>query len=263
MQFHPSLSLLQVVRTTLVAGVATLVLSGCASNAPMTTGSIGGLDFAAQSADQRSQALQQLATQYKRNPKDRTTTLYYSSALRANGQPEQAIAVLENGVAQWRNDPEMMVAYSKALSAGGRFEQALNIIDAAIDPTAPDWNALLVKGAVLDQMGKNKEARQVYETGLKVAPMQASLHANLGLSYMMTNDLALAENSLRQAVALPGSTTKIRQNLGLVIGLQGRFDEARAIFAAELPPDAVEANMAYVRSLLVQQNRWSRIKADG
>jgi Flp pilus assembly protein TadD len=46
----------------------------------------------------------------------------------------------------------------------------------------------------------------------------------------------------------------------LVIGLQGRFDEARAILAAELPPDQVEANMAYIRSLLTQQNRWDLIK---
>jgi Flp pilus assembly protein TadD len=54
----------------------------------------------------------------------------------------------------------------------------------------------------------------------------------------------------------------VRQNLALVIGLQGRFDEARAIYAAELPPDQVEANMAYVRSMLTQQNRWNAIKGN-
>jgi Flp pilus assembly protein TadD len=171
--------------------------------------------------------------------------------------------VLENGVAQHRNDPVVMVAYAKALSAGGRFEQALTIVEGAIDPTAPDWNALLVKGAILDQMGKTDEARKTYQLGLKIAPHQPSLYANLGLSYAMTNELDLAEATLRKAVSLPGANTQIRQNLALVIGLQGRFDEARALFAAELPPEAVESNMAYVKSLLTQQNRWDRVKAEG
>ncbi len=249
-------------RLVIVAGVAAAVITGCATS-PMTTGSVGGPDFAAQSGTQRAQALSQLAAAYKRNPNDRTTTLYYAAALRANGQPEQAIAVLENGVAEHRNDPVVMVAYAKALSAGGRFDQALTVVEGAIDPTAPDWNALLVKGAILDQMGKTSDARKTYELGLKIAPNQPSLYANLGLSYAMTNELDLAEATLRKAVSLPGANTQIRQNLALVIGLQGRFDEAQALFAAELPPEAVASNMAYVRSLLTQQNRWDRVKANG
>ena len=48
--------------------------------------------------------------------------------------------------------------------------------------------------------------------------------------------------------------------LALVIGLHGRFEESRKLFAAELPADQVEANMSYVRALLTQQNRWDLIK---
>jgi Flp pilus assembly protein TadD len=62
---------------------------------------------------------------------------------------------------------------------------------------------------------------------------------------------------------MPGATSKIRQNLALVVGLEGRFDEARRLFAAELPPDEVEANMTYIRGLLTQQNRWAAIKGAG
>jgi Flp pilus assembly protein TadD len=67
---------------------------------------------------------------------------------------------------------------------------------------------------------------------------------------------------LRQAVALPGATTRVRQNLALVLGLQGQFDASRALYAAELPPEAVEANMNYIRALLTQQDRWQSI-SDG
>ncbi|WP_421761176.1 tetratricopeptide repeat protein [Devosia sp.] len=247
-------------RGLLLVGVAALALSGCAMN-PTTTGSIGTPpDFTAQTPDQRQIALQQLAAHYKKNPGDRATIIYYSAALRANGQNEQAVAVLEAGISKFKNDMAIEIAYAKALASAGRFEQALNIIETAIDPTNPDWNALLVKGAILDQSGKNVDARDVYATALKIAPDQPSLHANLGLSFAMTNNLDQAESELRLAVKLRGATSQVRQNLALVVGLQGRFDEARAMFAAELPPAQVEANMSYIRALLTQQNRWDLIK---
>lgn len=249
-------------RALLLVGVAALALSACASN-PTTTGSIGATDFAGQPIDRKQAALAQLAAHYKKDPANRPTIVYYAAALRANGQNEQAIAVLENGVARYKGDPELLVGYAKALSAAGRFDQALNVIDSAINPASPNWNALMVKGAILDQRGRNKEARVVYGQALKIAPEQASLHANLGLSYAMTNELDRAEAELRMAVKMRGANSQVRQNLALIIGLQGRFDESRALFAAELPARQVEANMAYIRALLTQQNRWDLIKGEG
>jgi Flp pilus assembly protein TadD len=246
----------------LCTGAAVLALGACAAN-PTTTGSIGSADPIAVPVDQRAAAIGQLAARYKQNPGDRNTALYYAAALRSNGQAEQAVAVLQGTVGKYPRDPEVAVEFAKALSAAGRFDQALTVVERAIDPTAPNWNALLVKGAILDQKGQNAEARKLYHTALKVAPDQPSIHANLGLSYAMTNDLAEAEKELRLAVSLRGANTQVRQNLALVVGLQGRFDEAQRLFAAELPPTQVEANMAYIRALLTQQNRWDRIKGAG
>jgi Flp pilus assembly protein TadD len=79
----------------------------------------------------------------------------------------------------------------------------------------------------------------------------------------MTNELDKAEAELRIAVKLRGANSQIRQNLALVVGLQGRFDESRALFAAELPADQVDANMSYIRALLTQQNRWDAVKNSG
>ena len=59
---------------------------------------------------------------------------------------------------------------------------------------------------------------------------------------------------------MPGATSQIRQNLALVVGLQGRFDEARGIYMRELPADQVENNMNYIRALITQQNRWQVIE---
>ena len=205
-------------------------------------------------------SLDQLAARYKSDPKDKVIIIHYAAALRASGQSGQAVAVLEGGMAHYQGDADISVAYAKALSAEGRFAQALNVIDAAIRPEQPDWNALSVKGAVLDQSGRNAEARLLYAQALTIAPGEASLEANLGLSFAMTNELTEAEAHLRRAVQMRGATSQIRQNLALVVGLQGRFEECRALFAAELSADQVESNMAYIRALLTQQNRWDVIE---
>ena len=240
----------------MLAGVAALALGACATN----RSNLAQADFSGATATQQQGALAQLSSRYKSNPRDKATTIYYAAALRAAGQPDQAVSVIENGMAIYKTDVDLKVAYAKALSAAGRFDQAENVIEDAINPAQPDWNALLVKGAILDQMGRNTEARAAYSQALLSAPNEASLEANMGLSFAMTNDLDQAEAHLRKAVKMRGATSQVRQNLALVIGLEGRFDEAKTMFAAELPPAQVEANMAYIRALLTQQNRWDLIK---
>lgn len=218
-------------------------------------------DYSNLSPGEVQSTLAELTARYTSNPRNRDIAIHYAAALRANGQSGQAVAVLETAMRDHPRDADVSVAYAKALTADGRFDQALNVIDNAIRPEAPDWNALSVKGAILDQLGRHAEARELYTQAMVYAPYEPSLEANLGLSYSMTNDLAQAEQHLRRAASLPGATSRIRQNLALIVGLSGRFEEARALYAAELPPDEVEANMTYVRSMLTQQNRWERIAA--
>ncbi len=242
-------------RCLLLAGAAILSLSACASN----RGQLGATDYSALPADQRQQSLVELTGRYKANPRDRNIVIHYAAALRAAGQPQQAAAALEQAMAAYPNDVDLSVAYAKAQVATGNFDQAVAVLDRTIRPDAPDWNALLVKGAALDQMGRHAEARALYGQAATVAPGEAATETNLGLSFAMTNELPAAEQHLRRAVQMQNASSQTRQNLALVVGLQGRFDESRAIYGAELPPDQVESNMAYVRALLTQQNRWDKI----
>lgn len=248
-------------RAFVVAAAAAMLLSACATNRASTN--LNMPDYSGLSQAQTQAAVVQLGARYKANPHDTGTAIHFAAALRAAGQPGQAVSVMEQAMSVAGNDATVRVAYAKALAANGQFQQALNVIDATIDPSAPDWNALSVKGAILDQMGRNEEARALYSQAQVTAPGEASLEANLGLSYAMTNDLTQAEAHLRRAVAMPTATSQIRQNLALIIGLQGRFDEARGIYARELPADQVENNMAYIRALITQQNRWEVIKGEG
>lgn len=243
-------------RALAIAGVTAVVLTACASN----RGSMPSPEYSGLPGGAGQQTVAELSARYQRNPRDKATIVHFAAALRAQGQSQQAVAVLEQGVGLYPEDATIAVAYAKALTANGRLDQSLAVLDRVIRPDMPDWNALLVKGATLDQMGRNHEARRLYQQAQLLAPDEASVETNLGLSYAMTDDLTTAEKHLRRAVQMRGANTRTRQNLALVVGLQGRFEEARALYAAELPPEQVESNMAYVRSLLTQQNRWDLIR---
>jgi Flp pilus assembly protein TadD len=247
-------------RALLLAGVAAAALSACASNRSTTMSSP---DYSGLSRAETHANVSQLSAQYAARPNDRATIISFAAALRAAGQAKQAIAVMQKAIGQHPRDMSIKIAYAKALAADGQFAQGLTIIEQTIQPERPDWNALLVKGAILDQLGEHTLARQLYKQGLVIAPGRAALEANLGLSYAMTNDLKKAEHHLRRAVTYSDATAQIRQNLALVLGLQGRFDEARSIYRQTLPDDEVESNRAYIRALLTQQNRWDAIKDAG
>ena len=107
------------------------------------------------------------------------------------------------------------------------------------------------------------------QTGLAISLMPEALHANLTvqeftdvIEYLTT--LKQAESTLRQVSMLPkaASEPRIRQNLALVVGLQGRFDEARKIASEDLPPDQVEANMVYLQKMLSQPNTWQQLSGE-
>ena len=53
----------------------------------------------------------------------------------------------------------------------------------------------------------------------------------------------------------PGADARVRQNLALVVGLQGRFAEAETIVKADLPPDEAAANVAYLKQMLSRKDK--------
>jgi Flp pilus assembly protein TadD len=200
---------------------------------------------------------------YRANPSDPEAAVDYAQALRGNGQRAQAVAVLEQ--ASLHNPKHMGVlgAYGRALADVGNYKQALEVLNRAHAPDRPDWRILSVQGAVLDQMGRHDEAQRYYATALRIVPDEPSVLSNLGLSYALSKDLVRAEATLRRAAAQSRLDPRVRQNLALVVGLQGRFAEAEGIAQADLPSDEAAANVAYLRKMLAQQNGWKNSDKPG
>ncbi|MBR0792440.1 tetratricopeptide repeat protein [Bradyrhizobium manausense] len=225
-------------------------LGGCTAMSKLSdvTGSIGSKAEAAPVDPVR--AVDAYGERYRANPKDPNAALAYGQALRANGQNAQAAAVLEQATIANPSNKPLLAQYGRALADNGNFQQAFDVLSKAHSPDNPDWRLLSVQGTCLDQMNRHDEARAYYASALKIAPGDPGVLSNLGLSYMLTRDLPKAEETLRQAYASPRASSRVRQNLGLVVGLQGRFAEAESIVKADLPPDEAAANVAYLKDML-------------
>ena len=251
--------------TSVGALALALVLCGCAGTTPAekieTTGSISSASTTPPrhrtEAEWRREA-EGLGERYRADPNNAEVAIQYAQALRGMGQRAQAAAVLEQASIQNPQNQALLGAYGRALADVGNYGQALDVLARAHTPEQPDWRILSVQGAVLDQMGRHEEARNHYSSALRIMPDEPSVLSNLGLSYALSKDLPKAEETLRRAAGQPAAEPKVRQNLALVVGLQGRFAEAETIVRGDLSPDEAAANVAYLRQMLMQQKDWNK-----
>ena len=89
----------------------------------------------------------------------------------------------------------------------------------------------------------------LFERALQLAPEQPSVMSNLALAY------AMAATSRRRSRCCGGpprwaAMTRVNQNLALVLGLQGKYDEAKLAIARDLPPDRAAANVDYLQQMV-------------
>jgi Flp pilus assembly protein TadD len=249
--------------TTALALVLAAGVAGCGTS-KFTTGSIGrsGKPVATMSSDELHNAAAALGRTYAKNPADKGIAIKYATVLQMDGDSDQSLAVMRKLAIALPKDRDVLAAYGKALAANGQFEPALDAVRRAQTPEYPDWRLVSAEGAILDQIGQKEEARKLYRKALELKPNEPSILSNLGMSYVLEGDLRMAETYMRSAAEQPGADSRVRQNLALVVGLQGRFDEAEQIASQELSPEQAQANVAYLRTMLAQQNAWNQLKAE-
>ena len=251
----------RLLRTSILVSVAMSVsLAACvgprsAAVDPTPTGAIANPS----TAEEIDAALAYWDALYAEDPDNRNNSYYYATVLIRLARYEQAHAVLQRATLNYPDDREIMAAYGKTLANLGQFDEALTIIRRAQQPDRPDWRLLSAEAAILDQLGQVALVRQLYAQAIDLAPGEASLLSNLAMSFVLIGDLAYAEELLRQAVVLPTSDSRVRQNLALVVGLQGRFEEAEQIARQELSPAQAEANIAFLRSMLLSPDAWTQL----
>jgi Flp pilus assembly protein TadD len=256
-------------RLALIAGLVALALAGCTGRGGSLGAGLGGITGSLGASAQpttpegwRAEA-EEWGRRYDAQPGDRTAALRYGQALRATGQNAQAMAVLQAAVLKHTQDRELLGAFGRTLMDNGQFRQAQDVLARAHAPERPDWRILSAQGAVADQLGEHERAQAFYLAALRIAPDEPTVMSNLGLSYALTRRLPEGERVLRTAVAHPRADARVRQNLTLVLGLQGRFDEASTWARKDMPPAEAEATVTQLRRMVSQPNAWDKLRQGG
>lgn len=218
----------------------------------MSTGSTSPASF---------QNTAKLGQAWQSDPTNVNKGLAYANGLAAIGQTGQQLDVLQKLSQSNPGDTALATMYGKKLIAAGKSSDAVPVLESAAASPSADWRVYSALGAAYDQQEMYPKAQASYDKALQLKPNELSVLNNLGMSYALQGKLKEAEATLRKAMALPGASSqpRIRQNLALVLGLQGRFDEAKKIASEDLPPYQVEANMQYLQQMLSRPNTWQQL----
>lgn len=205
-----------------------------------------------------------LGAAYQADPQNPGKAVAYANALGSIGQVEKQLQILKSTYLANPTDPRIAAIYGKKLVGAGQGNAAIPVLSPITASGSADWRVNSALGTAFDQAGQFDEARAQYDKALAKKPGETSVLNNMGMSYILQGDPKNAEAVLRKAQASPKakSEPRIRQNLALAVGLQGRFDEARQIASEDLPPDQVEANMEYLRKMMSKSNTWQQLSEE-
>lgn len=183
------------------------------------------------------------------------TTISLLRALRGIDSYDRIEEVAPQAIAIHPTAWELYLEYGRAKLAKGEPTRAIPIFArsadfAPIDEASP----LAALGLAFDQIERHDRAQEAYEIALEREPERVSTLSNYGLSLALSGKLEEAETVLRQAVDMPGADVRVRQNLALILGLQGRFDEMTDV-APYTPPRTVAANRLALEAMLGLQRR--------
>jgi len=167
--------------------------------------------------------------EYELNPADLESAIKLSAAVRKLGNPQRAAEITQTTRALYPRDPYLAAEYAASLIASERSIDAMEPLNQALTYVPGYARLWSLKGAALDQQEQYELARKHYARALDITPNDPSVMANMGLSYALSGDPVTAESWLRRAVALPGASKSVRQNLALVLQIQGKTEEAETM----------------------------------
>jgi Flp pilus assembly protein TadD len=200
---------------------------------------------------------------YADKPGEKYASINYARALRALTRYQEAAAVMQAAAVKASKDYEVLGEYGKALADNGDLAQARDVLSRSYPADRPSWALLSVQGSVSDRLDDHEKAQAFYRSALKIAPDEPSVLSNLGLSYALSKQLGSAEEVLQQAASNPRADARIRQNLALVLALEGKFKEAEDVSRHDMSPEQAAKNVEAIRDMIMQNDSWRALQRGG
>ncbi len=126
-------------------------------------------------------------------------------------------------------------------------EQARSLVEEASGATrrydhSSPFQAYNGLGIIYDMERSHSMAIEVYDVARRIAPRAASVYNNMGYSYYLADQMALADQYFRKAIALNSEYIAAWRNLALVNVRKGRYQEAIDILASRVDEEASAYN---------------------
>jgi Flp pilus assembly protein TadD len=195
------------------------------------------------------EAAQHYAGLHAKHPEDKTITLALARNLRFSGNPQKAIAVINSSAAAQSPDALMLLELGKDYLAADQLNLAKPTLERAKAAAPLNWEILSSLGVVYDYDGNYQQAQQQYDAALFLDPENPTILNNKALSLAQQGQLDEAVKTMKLATDQPSASAQARQNLALLMALQGDADAAERLARKDLPPAVAEANIEYYRAL--------------
>lgn len=186
------------------------------------------------------------------DPRDVEASIALSQSLRAMGRYKDAAETSQAALVVDPNNLNALLEVSRSWIGMNQGFYAIEPARKAAALAPRDWRPIGLLAVAYEQAQRDDEALAAHRQAVALAPDEPGALSNYAMFQAGRGDLAGAETLLRRAVASPRATAKIRQNLALVVGLQGRLPEAERLARQDLPPEMVASNLAWLKAALAQ-----------
>jgi len=251
-------------RFSLVVAASTLALGACATNgaAPNTPVELASEDqkAAAERADPLTRA-RFWAGEYEKEPENIETARYFAKALRDIESHDRAIQVATDTLILYPTDYDMLMILGRSFLSSKKPKRAVQAFGRAIQVDASKADAFSALGLAYDKAGQHQYAQRAYERALAIEPNRTATLTNLGLSQALSGNIDAAEVALRKAADNPDADIRVRQNLALVLGLQGKFAEMKTVDDAA-PEEAMKKNAEVLQRMVQGDRRVSALEPE-
>lgn len=240
----------------LAAMSASLMLGACAGGSDLLSTPVasntgdGAAKDGGGAKTELEKATEYWGKQYAAKPTDKAAALSYAKNLKAMGDKRLALSVLQDASVIHSRDPELMGEFGRLALEFDQYTVAERALSVAEMTDKPDWRVVSAHGTLLAKQGQHKAAIPYFERALQLSPNQTSVMNNLAMANAMSGDAAKAEEILRTVSAKSDAPEKVNQNLALVLGLQGKYDEAKTTGAKASTVDVASANTDYVKRMV-------------
>jgi len=246
----------------IATAAAGLLLSGCGATEGLFSRRSLPEENVQMSASQAITATQGWATAYAKNPEDPRNVIGYARALRALGSDDKALEILKAGFQTSPTNGDIATELGRLALEMNHLEIAKPALEMADQQSIRDWKTLSAQGTLRAKQGRYDQAQQYYLAALESQPGAVSVINNLALAYMLDGKAQKAEELLRKAVLDGQEDKRLRQNLALVLGLQGKFAEARQYASADMSETDVQTDMAYLRNMVSSPTQTAAVTSE-